>query len=650
MKDRIITSYLKDFTDEFGLGDLGETKAFEHFVSYCAVAKLHPGSFDPEDIVVGGGGDLGLDGIAILVNDHLVASTEAVDHLKKSLRRLDVQFLFVQAKTSPHFDGGEMGSFLSGVRQFFEKELPVDANAKVRALHSIKEHIFDSTIDMDEPPVCRLYYAATGIWKQEASLVGRINQGIDDLKASGLFSGVEFTPYDLESVKALYREMRHGIVREILFDKHVILPQIAGVKEAYIGIVTCSEYLKLLCDRDGTLNRRLFYDNVRDFQGHNPVNSEIEDTIRDAQHNDRFALLNNGVTLVARDANKVGARFKLVDYQIVNGCQTSHILYLNRDRLTPNVFVPFKLIVSTDSQVINQIIQGTNRQTEVKLEAFESLAPFQKSLEELYLALGRGHSDPLYYERRSKQYDHLGVPREQVVTLAGQIMCFLAMFLNEPHSTHRYYGELLNAYRNRIFGESHSRMPYYVSAASMMALDRLFARGVLPRTLKPLRYQILMVYRLQNEAMELPPLNSKAAEKYCDSFLRLLPDQAAMQSAFQKAAKLVSDQVARLGEAGVQPERSRVFTAALVDAASRGGVKAATIVRIMGTVKYFSDVRGYGFVRADDGAEFFVHYSGIIGDGYKSLAAGQRIQFALLETERGPRAVDVETVGDSEPA
>src|SRR5262249_33174180 len=150
---------------------------------------------------------------------------------------------------------------------------------------------------------------------------------------------------------------------------HTILPQMNGVQEAYIGIVPCLEYLKLVCESDGTLNRRLFYDNVRDFQGHNSVNVEIRDTIRDAERNDLFALLNNGVTVVARDVNKVGATFRLKDYQVVNGCQTSHMLYLNKDYLTNKVYLPFKLIVTADAAVTNQITHGTNRQTEVKPEA-----------------------------------------------------------------------------------------------------------------------------------------------------------------------------------------------------------------------------------------------------------------------------------------
>jgi hypothetical protein len=82
------------------------------------------------------------------------------------------------------------------------------------------------------------------------------------------------------------------------------------------------------------------------------------------------------------------------------------MVYLQREQITPKVCIPIKLIVTTDSEVINEIIKGTNRQTEVKLEAFESLAPFQKRLEEFYLASERNKPEAIYYERRSKQYDH----------------------------------------------------------------------------------------------------------------------------------------------------------------------------------------------------------------------------------------------------
>ena len=64
---------------------------------------------------------------------------------------------------------------------------------------------------------------------------------------------------------------------------------------------------------------------------------------------------------------------------------------------------------------------------------------------------------------------------------------------------------------------------------------------------------------------------------------------------------------------------------------------------LTGSVRRFSDVTGYGFIRAyGANQDTFVHYTGVVGDAYRTLAPGQRVRFMLAETERGSRAVDVE--------
>lgn len=643
MKDQIVSSYLATFNDQFQLGDLNESESFEHFVNHCLISKHHADPFDPRDVTIGGSGDLGLDGVGILVNEHLVFEENAVEFLKKQLRRFDVDFIFVQSKTTPHFDSAEIGTFISGVRQFFDKELTTAANADVRQLYELKTRIFSSSIDMDRSPTCTLYYATTGTWNNDPTVRSRIEQGLDDLRKTNLFSRVEFKPIDSEGLRSAYRELHNKIVREFVFEKHTILPKIVGVQEAYIGIVPCTEYLKLLSNEgEGAINGRLFYDNVRDFQGHNSVNTEIKETITDSISNDRFALLNNGVTIVARDVNKVGATFRLKDYQIVNGCQTSHLLFLNRNYLNERVFLPLKLIVTADAEVTNQIIQGTNRQTEVKLEAFESLTPFQKKLEELYLAIGRDRPEPLYYERRSKQYDHLNVAKDRIVTLPTQISCFVAMFLNEPQSTHRYYGELLSSYRIRLFNESHSPFPYFVAAAALVSIDRLFSRGKLPKQWKALKYQLLMVFRMQEGKGECPPLNSKAIEKYCADLLETLDDEAKSETAFQKAGNLVQKTKEKMEPWREPPQRTRAFTEALAAAvpSSQGQPKHQTTIKL-GSVKWFSDVKGYGFIAGDAGDDVFIHQSVVVENGGQSLMTGQRVKYTAVQVPRGFKAVGI---------
>ena len=60
-----------------------------------------------------------------------------------------------------------------------------------------------------------------------------------------------------------------------------------------------------------------------------------------------------------------------------------------------------------------------------------------------------------------------------------------------------------------------------------------------------------------------------------------------------------------------------------------------------GTVKWFNAEKGYGFITSDEGSDVFVHYSAITGEGFKSLDEGQRVEFNVVEGNRGPQAENV---------
>lgn len=60
-----------------------------------------------------------------------------------------------------------------------------------------------------------------------------------------------------------------------------------------------------------------------------------------------------------------------------------------------------------------------------------------------------------------------------------------------------------------------------------------------------------------------------------------------------------------------------------------------------GTVKWFSEKKGYGFIERNNGGDIFVHYSSINTSGFKTLTAGDRVSFEMEETDRGPQAKNV---------
>ena len=67
--------------------------------------------------------------------------------------------------------------------------------------------------------------------------------------------------------------------------------------------------------------------------------------------------------------------------------------------------------------------------------------------------------------------------------------------------------------------------------------------------------------------------------------------------------------------------------------------------RESGIVKWFNDAKGYGFIQREGGSDVFVHYSSIVGEGYRSLFEGQQVEFEVEEGLKGPQARNVSTVG-----
>ena len=66
--------------------------------------------------------------------------------------------------------------------------------------------------------------------------------------------------------------------------------------------------------------------------------------------------------------------------------------------------------------------------------------------------------------------------------------------------------------------------------------------------------------------------------------------------------------------------------------------------RIIGTVKWFNGSKGYGFLAREGGADVFVHFSAIVGEGYRTLAEGAEVQFEIVSDAKGPRADKVTVI------
>lgn len=634
--DRIIESFIDDFRAEFNYTNTDKSKLFEHFVNYVLVSKIYPDRSSLDKINVGGTRNPGIDGLAIMVNNHLVTSKEEVDYFIQDSDALDVEFNFIQSKTSESFEIGHISTFIASVKEFF-RDGDLQFEDELLNLRDLKNYIYKNSIKMDRSPSLKLYYATTGKWVGDQNLEVIIDSAIKDLKNLDIFSDIKFIPIDVDKLKSLYREIKNKITKEIIFEKHTILPNMTNITESYLGILPATELVKMTSDDNGELIKTIFYDNVRDFQGYNKVNTGIRNTIVEKKENDKFVLLNNGITIVAKSLNKVGSAFKLSEFQIVNGCQTSHVLHHLKDSITSNVYIPLKLIVTDHDDTINDIIRATNSQTEVKNEAFEILKPFHKKLEEFYLTFEKDENKRLYYERRSRQYFGAKSKNDKIIGLSSQIASFIAMFLNEPQSTQRYFGELLNSYSNRLFKDNHSLFPYYTSGLALNVLEELFRENKLKSTSKKYKYHLILMFRIHVAGESIPKnvVTNKQMETYCVKIMTALWDRNKALEIFKELEVKLETALNNTNILHRQAHLTRAFTEELLPT-----VKSA---KKSGKLTYYNFQRGFGFIRIDStNDDVFVHYTELNRIPSNEVIPGLPLKFDVFDSSRGPQAKNIE--------
>ena len=532
--DRITKSLLDSFAKENEIESYPESVQFEHFSNYSVISKLNRNSFDLDDIHTGSGGDCAIDGLSVFANGRIISTTDELHDITNSSGFLDCDLTFIQSKTSSNFDGSAIGTFIHGIKDFLSDEPKLVQNNKLRDFKEIWEEVINmSSLMVNRRPICRLYYVCTGRWTNDQNLKAVIDSGAQEIEDLGLFERVHIYPIGSFDIQRLYHETKNKLSATINFQNRITLPDIHDVKESYLGVIPLPEYLKLIQDENHTIHS-IFDDNVRDFQGNNPVNKKIRSTLDSGQF-DLFCVLNNGVTIVSSSLTPAGNRFTLRDYQVVNGCQTSHVLH-DAQNITgiEGVFVPVKIVITDNDDIKTAITMATNSQTEVKPEQLEALGIFQKRLEMYYQA--NKSLLPLYYERRSQQYNATtGIKKTQIITIPIQIKSFASVFLNSPHLVSGYYGTIVKRFKGQIFGIDHKFSPYYASALSFFRLEQLFRSGDIDPSYKRARFQLMMLARMIDIGEALDPLNSNKMEKRSDAFTSTLLDETKSLSLFQRS-------------------------------------------------------------------------------------------------------------------
>jgi hypothetical protein len=510
-------------------------------------------------ILVGGSGDTQLDAIVILVNNEdLLRPGDSLDELEQALANdepVQISFIFVQATGA--VPGNEvlthkMSAFSDGVYAFLDpgSSSTTGVSKSVAGWIELKNSIFSILQDANVRACCdcSMYFVSPRNISSDANIDRTIatarNKIINHKDLAPLFHSVDFINVGRDRIERWIEDAgaRKGDLT-ISADRFIQAPASDTAATCYVGYLTAREVLGLISE-DGNgggsaLNQNIFAKNIRGFVGAAAaVNGAIAATLRDPEQRRQFGFRSNGLAIIARSQEKLASgRILFTGAQIVNGCQTSHVIYAARPELHgqagEEVWLPAKIIVTADKATEDAAILGLNRQTPVHEAQVFAEKDFVDRLAWEFANSPLASTAKAIFEKREGEFkERDDIEPNQILTLYDIAQAYAAAFLDKPEALAGGGKQpIIEKIRDgAIFGKHESPAPYCLSGV-MLYHAREAVKRHHPKRWKqyPMKNMLLFAMRLCAER------HAQAARPDDRS------DEQAVKLYFDKLGKVFSD-------------------------------------------------------------------------------------------------------------
>lgn len=556
----VIKAQLTDYVRSNSLQGYKEDEQFEIYSIFSTLNGFLGESVEAYDVHLAGN-EFGVDGIAILIQGELVRNKNEAEDKMGSIKNPSIEFIFFQSKTSTSYDYGDISKFFDAIEGFFNGDLSEESD-QVAELAGAMYAIYERGVGKRNPRISA-FYIATGNY-DEPRRIEKLREGfVETLEQMNIFDpdGTNVSIIGAKELQKWYRAATTSVEVEIDFPKAVVMPSNAHVEEAYIGYLSARQLVKLysILDSDGNaigINKSVFFDNIRDYDPKSKINLEIKASVKTGGGDD-FVFRNNGITVVSKNIDRTADRFRLEDYQIVNGCQTSNIIYdllYGADKeecralnLEDKIDVPFRLIGSKDDEFVASIIVGTNRQNPVKDEQFWALRPFMKNFEEYARSVDA--EEVIYFERRENQYRGQQVEqRVRIIQPSVMMKTLAAAIMFQPHRAARDYRGIISEYQSKLFQEDHDVRVYHAACYLYYRLEFLWRNQRIANKYKTFRfYLICAVGLVVTRGRDVFGMKKAKIEKVSKNIIAISKDEDALKSIVLQAARIVERRLAEMG-------------------------------------------------------------------------------------------------------
>ncbi len=496
--DRALTRFEREHgvsSGRFAPSDRG--KLFEYMSAFYILRRFHVPDLEVAELdrlIIGGQHDNQLDCLAIVLDGAIVDDEAEIDAaLAAGADEIDARVIFVQA-TLEKFGRPKIMHFVNSVDSFCSPAPEFMENDALKRKRALKDHLLKAaeTAEVALSPSVFGYFAARGEWLEDnpdfQNKVGEFKRGRRVVGGAPWVKAVEFEAVDKNRLLNLVATGPPGVrapeIEPIQVEDYeaalpadglIALPAVPGGAVGFQGHVRVGDYLALLEREDGQgLREAAFHLNVRGFQVQSQVNRRIRETLSGPDRG-QFVLRNNGVAIVADDIVAEGARIRLTNFQVVNGLQTSNVIYQMREELraADDVHVAVKIVSGLSQADRVAIIDATNRQTPIRNALMFAASAKAIELERHFagrVAAAGGTGSLL--ERRHGQFG----AQEDVafVTLEDMLRAFYAVFLRKSHIAEGGFERIRQELdETHLFGAHVPNEAYYAAALLLQFVRRI---------------------------------------------------------------------------------------------------------------------------------------------------------------------------------
>lgn len=415
----------QEYEDATGYSDMNNY--FEHFAVSQVLKNFNLSDEEIDNGNSGGGNDGGCDNLYIFLNDELITADQ-IESLSSS-RGSYLDFYILQTKNVTSF--GEdaimkwktvsdnllnMSNLEEYTGRYNETTLEAfgmfrDAMAKlVRSQVKVRFFYYYVTLGVEVHPNV----------EEQASELKTI------VKKYYPSSEVKIFFVTADQLMDMYNTDNEIRVNLELADQPISLSE-----NEYVSLVKLGNYFKFITDDNHNLKKTFFEANVRDYQGHNSVNSSIAETLKGSGSED-FWWLNNGVTILSTDIKMITNKsLQVVNPEIVNGLQTSREIFnyfsdklesVDEDKRT----ILVRVIKPESEESRDNIIFSTNNQTSIPKSSLRVTDTIHLQIEMYFKNRG------LYYDRRKNYYKNQKKKASDIISVSFLAQCLISLVLRKP--------------------------------------------------------------------------------------------------------------------------------------------------------------------------------------------------------------------------